>query len=458
MSFHGLVDIPTLDIENLSESLLVSNVGSTHGIPAPSPTIVDPEMYPFPSTPGLLGSQHEAGPTTTTYGSPIWSPMHSAQPAPPPIPSALHHGQHQLGPPLSMMGGSQQQGASVQRSPPVRPSVGSRQKQPPHPPRRVQGASFPPFRLSSPFSGADVSESAFVSGSEVLGTAQVVVNTGGRSDLWDDRTTGREFEQQELGRIYNQDHQDQLYNLNQLHEHRQQPLDHQQHNESLQYGHQELIYHHDRQSQHDQRHQDVHSQQELCQFQLQQQQQRHGSGRPQFPQPQLSLTDQERSLGLNVTYRPEADWRLGPSSGEGHRPSPSLTYSQFEENSFENLDTTHGPEESLLSRSLAQGMSISEVEFQRQRARLHASQNERQASSTSGGALENQVDEGSTTESGSMNFGAIESSRDDEISASHSIASLFPRLTAVVAGQTSSSGATGNPAGGAHDHEPARAH
>jgi hypothetical protein len=103
-------------------------------------------------------------------------------------------------------------------------------------------------------------------------------------------------------------------------------------------------------------------------------------------------------------------------------------------------------------------MSISEVEFQRQRARLHASQNERQASSTSGGALENQVDEGSTTESGSMNFGAIESSRDDEISASHSIASLFPRLTAVVAGQTSSSGATGNPAGGAHDHEPARAH
>lgn len=69
----GSLHIPSLEIETMSESFLVSPVMGHHGLPGPSPTIVDPEMYPFPSTPSVL-TEHPAG-----FGSPIWGgPSQSA--------------------------------------------------------------------------------------------------------------------------------------------------------------------------------------------------------------------------------------------------------------------------------------------------------------------------------------------------------------------------------------------
>lgn len=62
--------IPSLDIEAMNESFLVSPMLAPHGMPGPSPTIVDPDMYPFPSTPSVL-SEHPG--SSAPFGSPIWS-------------------------------------------------------------------------------------------------------------------------------------------------------------------------------------------------------------------------------------------------------------------------------------------------------------------------------------------------------------------------------------------------
>jgi hypothetical protein len=89
----GALRIPSLDIEAMSESFLASPPATVAGgMPAPSPTIVDPEMYPFPPTPSLMSADSAA--TGTTFGSPIWSPMHVAPSAPPPMPSPLHQNSH----------------------------------------------------------------------------------------------------------------------------------------------------------------------------------------------------------------------------------------------------------------------------------------------------------------------------------------------------------------------------
>lgn len=84
--------IPSLDIEAMSESFLASPAAAAGGIPASSPTIVDPDIYPFPPTPGFISG--EGSSSATAYGSPIWSPMHSAPAAPPPMPAPLHQSGH----------------------------------------------------------------------------------------------------------------------------------------------------------------------------------------------------------------------------------------------------------------------------------------------------------------------------------------------------------------------------
>lgn len=105
----GGIRIPALDIEVMSESFLASPPASTaNGIPVPSPTIVDPDMYPFPPTPSLVGGEGATG-TTTSYGSPIWSPLHSGGNAPPPMSAPLS----QSGQGYFSLGHQQQQGVHV---------------------------------------------------------------------------------------------------------------------------------------------------------------------------------------------------------------------------------------------------------------------------------------------------------------------------------------------------------
>lgn len=59
--------IPALDFDHLNESNFSTN---NFPIPAPSPTIVDPEIYPYPPTPGLLTSDQKL----SAFASPTWTP------------------------------------------------------------------------------------------------------------------------------------------------------------------------------------------------------------------------------------------------------------------------------------------------------------------------------------------------------------------------------------------------
>eukprot|EP00177_Eucheuma_denticulatum_P005632 GFKZ01010253.1.p1 GENE.GFKZ01010253.1~~GFKZ01010253.1.p1 ORF type:complete len:632 (-),score=66.08 GFKZ01010253.1:589-2406(-) len=69
--------IPTLDFDHLSETNITMN---SFGIPAASPTIVDPEIYPYPSTPGLLNVDHQI--QLGAFTSPVWTPPRSMSSGP----------------------------------------------------------------------------------------------------------------------------------------------------------------------------------------------------------------------------------------------------------------------------------------------------------------------------------------------------------------------------------------
>ena len=58
--------IPTLDFDHLNEANLST---SAFPMPSPSPTIVDPDIYPYPPTPGLIGVDQQY----SAFGSP-WTP------------------------------------------------------------------------------------------------------------------------------------------------------------------------------------------------------------------------------------------------------------------------------------------------------------------------------------------------------------------------------------------------
>lgn len=59
--------IPALDFDHLNEPNMSSGA---FPIPSPSPTIVDPEIYPYPPTPGLINVDQQIN----AFGSPMWSP------------------------------------------------------------------------------------------------------------------------------------------------------------------------------------------------------------------------------------------------------------------------------------------------------------------------------------------------------------------------------------------------
>lgn len=126
----GSLRIPSLDIETMSESFLVSPVGFT-SLPSASPTVVDETYYPFPSTPSV--GIHDRG---SAFGSPIWSgpPVLSSSPLPSPsapIRSANATGEEPAGPILPFVpvsqaedvggGGLEQPIASGQQQPSVPP-------------------------------------------------------------------------------------------------------------------------------------------------------------------------------------------------------------------------------------------------------------------------------------------------------------------------------------------------
>lgn len=124
---RNLPRIPTLDIESVNESFLVSPSTIGGAIPARSPTIVDPEMYPFPPTPGIVSS--DANASKASFGSPIWSPIHSA-PVPAPMPSPILPNQNLLAPGLGPFATSplqtqQHQQHPSQKLPPGRASSSS---------------------------------------------------------------------------------------------------------------------------------------------------------------------------------------------------------------------------------------------------------------------------------------------------------------------------------------------
>jgi hypothetical protein len=132
------VRIPSLDIEAMSESCLASPSGALGGgIPAPSPTIVDPEMYPFPPTPSLPSGDGSS--SATTYGSPIWSPMHTAPAAPPPMPAPLHQSNHGYSAPSQQQTHQQhyqqyQYQRGLQQQPPRSPQAPQHRPPQPSPP------------------------------------------------------------------------------------------------------------------------------------------------------------------------------------------------------------------------------------------------------------------------------------------------------------------------------------
>lgn len=61
--------IPSLDFDHLSETNITLN---SLGMPAASPTIVDPEIYPYPQTPSLFNVDHQA--QLNSFASPVWTP------------------------------------------------------------------------------------------------------------------------------------------------------------------------------------------------------------------------------------------------------------------------------------------------------------------------------------------------------------------------------------------------
>lgn len=61
--------IPALDFDHLNDSSLASTA-SAFPMPSPSPTIVDPEIYPYPPTPGLMSIDQQL----SAFGSPMWTP------------------------------------------------------------------------------------------------------------------------------------------------------------------------------------------------------------------------------------------------------------------------------------------------------------------------------------------------------------------------------------------------
>lgn len=61
--------IPSLDFDHLSESNITLH---SFGMPAASPTIVDPEIYPYPPTPGLLNVDQQI--QLNAFASPVWTP------------------------------------------------------------------------------------------------------------------------------------------------------------------------------------------------------------------------------------------------------------------------------------------------------------------------------------------------------------------------------------------------
>lgn len=64
--------IPSLDFDHLNESNLTLH---SFGMPAASPTIVDPDIYPYPPTPGLLNVDHQI--QLNAFASPVWTPSRS---------------------------------------------------------------------------------------------------------------------------------------------------------------------------------------------------------------------------------------------------------------------------------------------------------------------------------------------------------------------------------------------
>lgn len=84
--------IPSLDFDHLSESTLTLH---SFGMPAASPTIVDPDIYPYPPTPNLLhhpalDSHLPPTPLSAPFPSPVWSttptPRSGLPPRSPPPP------------------------------------------------------------------------------------------------------------------------------------------------------------------------------------------------------------------------------------------------------------------------------------------------------------------------------------------------------------------------------------
>lgn len=88
--------IPSLDFDHLSESNITLH---SFGMPAASPTIVDPEIYPYPPTPGLLNVDQQI--QLSAFASPVWTPtrpmsagpLSSSSGLPPRSPHALENAQ-----------------------------------------------------------------------------------------------------------------------------------------------------------------------------------------------------------------------------------------------------------------------------------------------------------------------------------------------------------------------------
>lgn len=59
--------IPALDFDHLNESNMAT---SAFPMPSASPTVVDPEIYPYPPTPGFLNVDQQI----SAFGSPMWTP------------------------------------------------------------------------------------------------------------------------------------------------------------------------------------------------------------------------------------------------------------------------------------------------------------------------------------------------------------------------------------------------
>jgi hypothetical protein len=423
MSAQGMARIPTLDIESMSESFLVSNVGNTHGIPAPSPTIVDPEMYPFPSTPGLIGSHQDMG-TSTTYGSPIWSPMRVAPQAPPPLPQTLHQNQHQLGPPFAMSAGSHQQNTSAYRSPPSNVPGGLHSQQPPNPGRRLQGASFPPFRLSSPFSGADLSDSAMHNGEEKRVGSHAVVMSGSMPDLSEDTQLVHQLEQHEQRNMYMQDHQLQLLNFDKRQEKSQEQLD------EPGYQHPPQNHRPDPQSQQVEHHHRLQPHHELYR---QEHQQHQGEGRQQLPQSRFLYGEHSQGYRYNSASEPGVEWQREQHLRQERQHSHQfLAYQQQQH--FEEIEQQHGTYAPAPSRT--QGVStaadVGDVEFQLRQTQLHAYPDDNRSDSVAlvgTGAPETYDNTGSTKEARVSDGHVADGGSGGGPSDAHSLAHLFPSLT-----------------------------